>query len=576
MTQTELQKYVSQTDTETQNSNSTETEDAEQFPSDIRDTVRLKYCGCTELRKESDRSNYYLPIQQFHEEIVGAIAEHNHSDSDVPNIESVENFIDGDAIRPPNDEHSVVLTLAENNRDGLTSNRQSIAYVGNLKCGDVNDGRTVINNQTLSKDSHGKLNLDKKFISGPTTPSAVNIWAGDGTIAIEHTGFEATVRERKNDETDYFLSVGVPEENVNSNYAASIEYKSQFKNYAIAGNKNQTISYETIANSGNGSEIIGTIDDASNQPKGINIDPPSHFSTSINIGINEAIVKELGVEIDKIPEYTAKYPDHKAPVVKLIPRRGGAADQYIIRKKSLDKKIQTPAVNPKKVGRDNKYDMETFVQFVRRAANECSEPLGAREYNEWAKKQKKDEPDGRKNNGTQTTMGESRPWPTPDIHKISRESSYTDVCEAAGVTSRRRGKTDIEEQLEEIMGELGISYINQKEVPKYDDAGHYTVDIFVPKQKLVIEADGIFWHGHPKKYTPDEDTEYERYFKDAIKRDSKRNKEMEMSGYDVIRFWGDTIRNTPEDVRDKIDRVIRGNSTFEHGKHPFGPEPRLE
>jgi very-short-patch-repair endonuclease len=65
-----------------------------------------------------------------------------------------------------------------------------------------------------------------------------------------------------------------------------------------------------------------------------------------------------------------------------------------------------------------------------------------------------------------------------------------------------------------FLSQNGIKHTAQKVF------GPYTVDIFIPSHRLIIEVDGAYWHSHP----------------DQIKRDQQRDKWLRHHGYKVLRI----------------------------------------
>lgn len=52
----------------------------------------------------------------------------------------------------------------------------------------------------------------------------------------------------------------------------------------------------------------------------------------------------------------------------------------------------------------------------------------------------------------------------------------------------RKGPTRVELAARTLLDELGVEFVEQHPI------GVYTVDFFIPKIGLVIEADGAYWH----------------------------------------------------------------------------------
>jgi len=79
--------------------------------------------------------------------------------------------------------------------------------------------------------------------------------------------------------------------------------------------------------------------------------------------------------------------------------------------------------------------------------------------------------------------------------------------------SRRSKPSSIELSLRSSLDALGIPYLAEHRI------GPYLADIFLPRQRLVIEADGIYWHSLAA----------------VRKRDVKRDEDMKRWGYAILR-----------------------------------------
>lgn len=58
----------------------------------------------------------------------------------------------------------------------------------------------------------------------------------------------------------------------------------------------------------------------------------------------------------------------------------------------------------------------------------------------------------------------------------------------------QRQETEPERILREILEEMRVSFQQEKPI------GHYVVDFLLPDHKVVLQADGDYWHGHPDIY----------------------------------------------------------------------------
>ncbi len=80
----------------------------------------------------------------------------------------------------------------------------------------------------------------------------------------------------------------------------------------------------------------------------------------------------------------------------------------------------------------------------------------------------------------------------------------------------------------------------------------FLVDTFIPKYNLIIQFDGDYWHGNPKKY---------KIFSDRQKRrraiDKSQNAYFKKCGFNLLRIWESEIDNLKERLEnDYISREI--------------------
>jgi very-short-patch-repair endonuclease len=88
------------------------------------------------------------------------------------------------------------------------------------------------------------------------------------------------------------------------------------------------------------------------------------------------------------------------------------------------------------------------------------------------------------------------------------------------------GRSPIEHVLAQILKGMGIRYKQNQYI------GEMEVDFLLEDEKLVIEANGKWYHTEQK--------------------DSKKANELYKMGYRVIQVWGTDIMNRPEKVRRRI------------------------
>jgi SPP1 gp7 family putative phage head morphogenesis protein len=94
--------------------------------------------------------------------------------------------------------------------------------------------------------------------------------------------------------------------------------------------------------------------------------------------------------------------------------------------------------------------------------------------------------------------------------------------------------TYIEQRMAELLRKLGISYIFQYPVLKYD------VDFAIPALKIAIECDGEYWHRDKQA-------------------DDIRQKRIENEGWFVLRYSGSKINQCLEEIQGEILRVVQNH-----------------
>jgi very-short-patch-repair endonuclease len=100
--------------------------------------------------------------------------------------------------------------------------------------------------------------------------------------------------------------------------------------------------------------------------------------------------------------------------------------------------------------------------------------------------------------------------------------------------------TKIEVKLQNYLKQLGIEFITHQYIDiKYG----YQADILIPvqhgiSQKVIIEADGDYWHCNPKKY---DFRKMPSYIKEQVPLDFERTLQLEEAGFKVLRLWESDI-----------------------------------
>jgi very-short-patch-repair endonuclease len=76
--------------------------------------------------------------------------------------------------------------------------------------------------------------------------------------------------------------------------------------------------------------------------------------------------------------------------------------------------------------------------------------------------------------------------------------------------------------------------------------GYYSVDFCFPENKLVVEADGDFWHANPEFLKERHITNLYSMQKKTMTLDKAKNTYLKNHGWTVLRFWERDIKNKTE------------------------------
>ena len=118
--------------------------------------------------------------------------------------------------------------------------------------------------------------------------------------------------------------------------------------------------------------------------------------------------------------------------------------------------------------------------------------------------------------------------------KDGRGKFCSHSCEAIYRAKRQKKKnTDIELKLKEILLSLNIKFEEQKVIPE----GKTVADFYIPAQRLVLYADGLYWHSLPG----------------VERKDHTQNFLLNFNGYEVLRFGDNDLLNQGL----KVKRIIR-------------------
>jgi very-short-patch-repair endonuclease len=95
-------------------------------------------------------------------------------------------------------------------------------------------------------------------------------------------------------------------------------------------------------------------------------------------------------------------------------------------------------------------------------------------------------------------------------------------CVGSATTAAQGGrKSSLELIVKNELEMLNIDFIEQQRL------GRYLVDFYLPESKIVIEADGDYWHNRPERK----------------QKDIKKDQDLKSRGYKVLRFKEQDIKN---------------------------------
>jgi DNA mismatch endonuclease, patch repair protein len=86
-------------------------------------------------------------------------------------------------------------------------------------------------------------------------------------------------------------------------------------------------------------------------------------------------------------------------------------------------------------------------------------------------------------------------------------------------------------------------------------------DIVLKLFPVAIFIDGEFWHGYKwaekKQRIKKNRTYWIKKIENNMKRDKKKRRELRASGWSVVKFWEQEVRNNPEKCLSRIKRLMK-------------------
>lgn len=96
--------------------------------------------------------------------------------------------------------------------------------------------------------------------------------------------------------------------------------------------------------------------------------------------------------------------------------------------------------------------------------------------------------------------------------------------------------------VKECVEPLGIEYVTQHYIK---ELCHYC-DVYIPSKNLIVEFQGDYWHGNPKKYTKEELSDYQL---EKVEKDEKLRAYCVGHNIGLIEVWESDYNRDPNSVR---------------------------
>ncbi len=147
----------------------------------------------------------------------------------------------------------------------------------------------------------------------------------------------------------------------------------------------------------------------------------------------------------------------------------------------------------------------------------------------------------------------------PELREIARRNTLK-MYESGSFPKQTNTKPErqIKEELIKRGYQENIDFIHQ-----YKFNNKFMCDFCFPKQKVIIEVDGDFWHGNPNKYS-DKDKLHPHQIK-GINRDKSKDayiKKFDNGSWTIIRIWESEIKKDVVKCVNKIVETLNSKSRF--------------
>ena len=104
--------------------------------------------------------------------------------------------------------------------------------------------------------------------------------------------------------------------------------------------------------------------------------------------------------------------------------------------------------------------------------------------------------------------------------------------------------------IDECIKPLGIDFNTQYYI---SDLHHYC-DVYIPSKNTIVEFQGDYWHGNPKKYKKEELTEYQL---EKIRKDDELRNYCKDNGLRLIEVWESDFNKDKESINNLLAEMTR-------------------
>jgi very-short-patch-repair endonuclease len=155
----------------------------------------------------------------------------------------------------------------------------------------------------------------------------------------------------------------------------------------------------------------------------------------------------------------------------------------------------------------------------------------------------------RRRRGAPTLRAILQPWGATD----SKPPTTSRASATRVATLAPHVRSELEARLLTLIGESDLpDPICNQRIDSHEGSAHIEVDFLWPRHRLVVETDGRSFHDDPL----------------AFERDRKRDRDLQLNGYRVVRFTHRHIEEEPDAVISAIRRLlVATTSARPHGGH---------